>query len=938
MRASITGATLLCLFYFVSAQGGINQWTASGPPGGTYRDIEISPTNPDVYYAAYTRTFFRSTDGADTWQGSRDFAAELVSIAVDPTDGTRVYAAALTDGLYRSDDAGQTFTKIAPGTGMIWAVGVGGADGKTVYYSNNNGTFWQSTDRGQTWTQRSTNPQGITAIYVDPANGNSLSALHGPEIWQSSDGGQTWTQSSPGGPNIWVYGFARIGAGKLAAATANGIYLSPDNGATWSLDQAGPFTSISTDPAVPGALVASFSGTPVVWRKATESANWVALNGNAALGPAQRVLVGGGTPSRLVIANPQGVMRSTNNGTSWVESTMGPNASGASIKMATTNVANAQVFAYTGTWDGVFATSQDNGWQRVDLSGAHSLTGQLQFGVSALAVVPGSPQTLYMGTFGSGMFRSTDGGHTWSGPGTGLQAIGARAIAFDPVNPSVMYTNVVTTNATPVAAGLYWSTDAGATWTPRSVNLPGVAGERLVVDPANGSRLFLAAYQGFGPAGSGGLYRSVDGGVNWTQSFNGIDVNDVAIDPSDSKRVYAATATGLMISTDGGDSFAPNTPFSIITSLEAVSVIIDPAIPTTIYAADWDNSAGLGPPHQDVSSHILRSVDRGQTWEVLRSDTDSPKWFVGDLVLDPTVPSLLYASTGVRGIGAFEIQNDLALTLTGHSGTRPVGSASSFDLSAENNGTFSATGVKLNVQLPAGLTNVAATSSSGTCNVAGTTLTCSVPVLAPAATVTAHVTYTPPAAMAIPLTATVSAHERDNKGDNNSASATATAGEVVDLHVTVTPSATTVTTGGNLTYTVQVTNAGPSDSSAETVTFALPSGVSLGSTLPNGCSGSGGQVSCTLGALASGATQSLSFTATANSNGSAVANASVSAASTASDPDTSNNSGQATVTVNSPASSSGGGGGGSIDFAVLLGLILALARVQWVRLRRVSLV
>ena len=108
------------------------------------------------------------------WQTIGGFAGQVVSIAVDPTDGRRIYVAVLEQGLFRSENGGDTFTQIAPSTETIWSVGAGGSDGRTVYYATNSGTFYRSLDRGASFTRRTATQQTITRIYVDSADGSKI--------------------------------------------------------------------------------------------------------------------------------------------------------------------------------------------------------------------------------------------------------------------------------------------------------------------------------------------------------------------------------------------------------------------------------------------------------------------------------------------------------------------------------------------------------------------------------------------------------------------------------------------------------------------------------------------------------------------------------------------------------------------------------------------
>ncbi len=885
-RWLINGA-LLCLVAG-AASAGVNSWTIQGPPGGEhFSDLEASPTDPNVYYVAYNRVLARSSDGAVTWQNiGSEFTKQVMDIAVDPTDGNRIYVAVYEQGMFRSDNGGASFVQIVPSSDIVWAVGVGGADGRTVYYTANGGTFHRSEDRGATWTQRTSNPQGINRILVDGADGNRIRAAHGDSIKISNDGAVTWTTVALGST---VWDLERVSATLLVAATSAGIYVSNDDAATWSQASGGTFWTVTRDPATPTTLYAGNSGFWELWRSTNSGTTWTPVGVPMLVEPRGLVATSTGTTTRIVAASLQGVVRSTNAGTTWTESSSGPVAT--SPLLATTLAANSRVYAYT-VGNGLFSNSMDNGWQRISLAPWHSATTVFGGTQAALAVTPGQPRSIYLVPFMRAGARSTDGGVTWTSTGPQLANLAVTALGADPLDGRIMYASIYQLVGSPLAS-LYRSTDSGTTWSPHSVDLGGVYPFQIAVDPANTSRIFLASYQGYGPPNSGGLYRSTDGGLHWTErGFMGMDVRRVAIDPSDSNRMYAATQLGLQVSTDGGNTFTRNNPFAIVSPLPAGAVAVDPVVSSTLYAVATDPGTSFGPQQPSV---VARSVDRGQSWEVLRAASVSPPWYAGDIVLDPNLPSLLYVVTGTHGVATFEIQNDLSVAIQGHSGTRPFGVDSNFTVRVQHNGSLAATAARLDLTLPNGLTNVVLTPPAGSTCALTPAPRCDIPVLRAGQAADVTVQYRAPVAMALPVTAQVSAHERDSANTNNSAQASALAGEVVDLRVTVTPAATAVDHGDALTYTVRVTNDGPVAASAATLMFTAGSGITLGAA-PASCATAATAFSCALGPLAVGASSELSIAATASGIGTLSADAAVTAAAAASDTNTANNSLSVAVT------------------------------------------
>src|SRR4051812_36493132 len=186
--------------------------------------------------------------------------------------------------------------------------------------------------------------------------------------------------------------------------------------------------------------------------------------------------------------------------------------------------------------------SAGGSWQ---YAGANNIGGR----VTDVVVDPTQANTIYVSSAGGGVWKSTDAGLTYtaSWPANYPQAIGALARGSD----GTLWAGTGEANAsgggiTYVGDGVYKSTDGGATWTNVGLVNAGMIG-RIAVDPTNPQRVFVAAAGSiYSTGGNRGLYRTTNGGANWAPvlvpdlnaaPFTG--VVDVAIDPVNPNRVYA---------------------------------------------------------------------------------------------------------------------------------------------------------------------------------------------------------------------------------------------------------------------------------------------------------------------------------------------------------------------------------------------------------------
>ncbi len=257
--------------------------------------------------------------------------------------------------------------------------------------------------------------------------------------------------------------------------------------------------------------------------------------------------------------------------------------------------------------------------------------------ITALAIDPQTPATLYAGTRVGGVFKSIDGGASWQAVNNGLvdasliaaarlsgqPGANVNALAIDPLTPANVYAAI--------GAGLFKSTDGGGSWRALTIERGIVVS--LTIDPRTSTTLYVSNWT------TGHLLKSTDGGDTWRPISTGLPqhlvVQALAINPQAPSTVYAAAGAGVFKSTDGGDNW--HASGTGLTSRYHTSLIIDPQSPTTIYvgATGWPTSPG----------GIFKSVDGGEHWSATGNTGLTPD--VEILAIDPRTPTTLFAVAGI---------------------------------------------------------------------------------------------------------------------------------------------------------------------------------------------------------------------------------------------------------------------------------------------------
>ncbi len=268
------------------------------------------------------------------------------------------------------------------------------------------------------------------------------------------------------------------------------------------------------------------------------------------------------------------------------------------------------------------------------------------------------PKEYWMGTVGGGVFKSTDGGNNWQ-PMTDSYfggTIGAIAVAAS--NPDIVY---VGGGEFPIRGnvshgdGLWKTTDGGKTWSNIGLNDTRQIA-KVRVHPTNPDLVYVAA-QGhvWGPNAERGIFRSKDGGKSWQKILfrdDSTGAADLAMDPINPSVLYAGfwqahrkpwmlvsggKGSGMFKSTDGGDTWTEITKNAgLPTGLWGnIGISVSGANPNRLYALIEANEGG-----------VYRSDDAGATWQRVNDERKLRQraWYYTKIYADPKNADVVYAS------------------------------------------------------------------------------------------------------------------------------------------------------------------------------------------------------------------------------------------------------------------------------------------------------
>lgn len=519
--------------------------------------VQIAPSNSSVVWAVHNYWAEKSTDGGATWthilnstmQGSQYRYCK--SLAIDPANPSIVYvgtAGPWTDTLaigtiYKTTDGGTTWTSIGPNT-----------------YSTGYGTF------------NNQFPYPVVAIDIDPQNSNNIYAVSASAegagassyVYRSTNGGANWTRI---GLNPFTGGLQDI---KVKPDDSSTIFVAGYNGigkftcttscsydSTIYNSSGSDIRALTFQPGADGALWIAGRGSHLgIYDISGNSFNWMDI-GYQLLGLAVKPstlpiysgdVVYGGELHRGVI---RGVYSLRTGAWSWAERNNGVNAIQV-WDVAVDPAAN----------DHYLAATEAGLYERA--SGGTTWTKRGNFNYTSAYTVafdPASSSTHYVGTEGR-VYKTTDGGATWP---TSVAVSGyVTGIAVTPSGSSYLYVTTRHTSYTSYGSVYRIPKDlSAATSIKPSGNFDYNA---VVVDPNDSGydRIFVGGGNYFGTSVLGKIYETTNANASpptWTERLSNVIVNALLIDPNDSNKMYAGagwsgeTEVPLYKSVDSGLSW-----------------------------------------------------------------------------------------------------------------------------------------------------------------------------------------------------------------------------------------------------------------------------------------------------------------------------------------------------------------------------------------------
>jgi hypothetical protein len=542
--------------------------------------LAVDPNNSLVVLAATRSGIYRSTDGGTNW--TLALGTEMLDIQFHPTDSSQAIASGYSDAFY-SVNGGVSWTAA---TGFSASSGYRGGRIEVTYArsapsmvyasfdssGSNSGQVYVSADGGHTYALRNTGTgylggQGWydNVIWVDPTTTNVLIVGGGPDLWRSTDGGATLTkisqwQSAPTSAHADHH--AIVAAANYNGTTVRTVYFGNDGGAYRAADV---------------VTVSLTSG-------------WQSLNNN--LGITQFYGGAGNANSGTIVGGTQ------DNGT--LRYTLGGGPQGWTAMFGGDGGFSAADPADPNYFYGEYVYLQIHRSVNGGISSSYIYSGISDAGSSANFIAPfildpNNPNTMLAG--GNQLWRSVNvkaGTPTWSSikPPTNSPI---SAIAVASANSDIIWVGHNNGHVYSTANG----TAASPNWVRRDVgspNLPNRYCERIAITPGNPNKVYVT----FGGYSSGNVWRTLDGGLTWTDITGNLPpapVNCLVLAPTATNTLYAATDVGIYGSTTDGTTWSAGNDGPANVAVDELFWMANKLVAVTHGRGMWSITPALGGPN-----------------------------------------------------------------------------------------------------------------------------------------------------------------------------------------------------------------------------------------------------------------------------------------------------------------------------------------------------
>src|SRR5437588_2231201 len=291
--------------------------------------------------------------------------------------------------------------------------------------------------------------------------------------------------------------------------------------------------------------------------------------------------------------------------------------------------------------------------------------------VVGFAVHPDDRSRYFVAVASGGVWKTMNAGVSWTPVFDGEGSYSIGCVVLDPKNPNTVWVGTGENNSQRSVAygdGVYKSIDGGRSWVNLGLKQSEHIG-KILIDPRDSDVVYVAA-QGplWGPGGDRGLYKTTDGGKSWKKVLSiseNTGVTDVVLDPRNPDVLLAASyqrrrhvwtlinggpESALYRSTDGGANWTKLKTGLPTTELGRIGLAMAPSNPDIVYAIIESTEKKGG---------IFRSNDFGVTWEK-RNDFDAQAQYYAHLVVDPKNPDRFYVMSVF-----LQVSNDGGKTLSG---------------------------------------------------------------------------------------------------------------------------------------------------------------------------------------------------------------------------------------------------------------------------------